>query len=216
MKKEITLILVTCISALSFSQSGKVGIATSTPTEILDVKGTMRVRSLPNNGSTNSIFTTGVDTNSGTSPTQTFNAVTPVVVDANGVLGKNTAGELVNNNNATGFNPANNTSTATFVVKRFTLKDDVGGLKGTYNNATGFDTGMDSTNWQAIMSNVMITINSNTASPFAEGSPFNYRLKTEATGNWRIVGDIVNSTETLVVDVLFIKSKFVAADSRLN
>ncbi len=87
MKNKFLFLL--CLTAGLFlkSQSGKVGINTTTPTENTDINGTMRIRSLPNNGTANSIYTTGTDTNSGTSPTQIFTAVNTVVQNANGVLG---------------------------------------------------------------------------------------------------------------------------------
>lgn len=214
------LFLLIGVNALSFAQNGKVGVQTATPTEIFDVNGTARVRSLPNIGTANSIYTTGTNTNSGTTPTQTFNGLYPVITDANGVLGKNTSGELVNNNTATGFDTTSN-STATFVVRRYTLIDAIGGATGTYNTAAGFNTNMDSTVWQAIMSNTMFTINSSStgSGPFVAGAVFNYRLKSSGTtagSTWRIIGDIRDVTETAVIDVLFIKAKLVAADARTN
>lgn len=81
------LFLLSVIVVVSLKSQGKVGVNTSTPTEVSDINGTLRVRSLPNNGTANAIYTTGTNTNSGTTPTQTFNAVNTVVLDANGVLG---------------------------------------------------------------------------------------------------------------------------------
>lgn len=219
LKNSISLLLAGA-GMLAYAQTGKVGVATSTPTEIFDVSGTARVRSLPNTGTANSIYTTGTNTNSGTTPTQTFNGIFPVVTDANGVLGKNTSGELVNTNTATGFTTTS-ASTAAFVVRRYALADTVGGTTGTYNTAAGYDTGMDATVWQAIMSNASYTITTAATGtgPFNANSPFNYRLKasgTTAGSTWRIIGDIQNVTETAQIDILFIKSKYVAADVRTN
>lgn len=74
--------------SLAFTQ---VGINTSTPTEIFDVNGTARIRELPANGSTNSIYTiNSLDSTNGTSSgakNQTFTAVNTVVADKNGVIG---------------------------------------------------------------------------------------------------------------------------------
>lgn len=215
-----SLLLMTCMVSFSYAQIGKVGIQTPTPTEIFDVNGTARIRSLPNIGAANSIYTTGNNTNSGTTPTQTFNGLYPIITDANGVLGKNTSGELVNNNTATGFNTTS-TSNATFVVRRYTLTDAVGGATGTYNTVAGFNTGMDSTVWQAIMSSTMFTITSNStgSGPFVTNAPFNYRLKSSGTvagSTWRIIGDIRDVTETGVIDILFIKANLVSADARTN
>ena len=69
-----------------FQAFGQVGVGTETPTELLDIDGTLRIRNLPVNGSTNAIFTTGENT-AAEAPTETFIATKTVVLDANGVLG---------------------------------------------------------------------------------------------------------------------------------
>ncbi|AZA53955.1 hypothetical protein [Chryseobacterium sp. G0201] len=66
--------------------SGQVGIKTESPTEILDVNGTERVRELPKHQMVNAIFTKSDGTRSDNKD-QTFIAVKTVVADANGVLG---------------------------------------------------------------------------------------------------------------------------------
>jgi len=116
MMKKSTTFLLASLSVYTYAQTGKVGIATSTPTEISDVNGTARIRSLPN-GATNAIYTTGTNTNSGATPTQTFTGLFPVLADANGILGRTSSAELINNNTATGFNTTN-TSTAAFVEQQ--------------------------------------------------------------------------------------------------
>ena len=63
----------------------KVGVDTRTPTEVLDVNGTMRVRQLPQKGNS-TIFTTTAGTASATA-NQPFVPNRLVVADANGVLG---------------------------------------------------------------------------------------------------------------------------------
>lgn len=63
----------------------KVGVDTRTPTEVLDVNGTARVRQLPKVGS-NTIFTTSAGTSSATA-NQPFAPKYSVVADAHGVLG---------------------------------------------------------------------------------------------------------------------------------
>ena len=65
---------------------GNVGINTTSPTEKLDVNGNTRLRTLPLNGTANSIYT---QSGGGASATQnqTFTATRTVVADANGVLG---------------------------------------------------------------------------------------------------------------------------------
>lgn len=84
--KKSTLFFLMCCGVLMFSQTGKVGVNTTSPTENLGVNGTVRVRELPANGTTNFIFTQSDGTSSATK-NQTFNANRTVVVDANGVMG---------------------------------------------------------------------------------------------------------------------------------
>lgn len=228
MKNNYLKIAFLCISTFSFAQ---VGINTSTPTEKLDVNGTLRVRSLPNDGDTNAIYTTGTNTNSGATPTQTFVAGRPLVADANGVMGKTTFGELVPNNTAGANFNTTNLSTSMFVVRRFNLNDNLGTttVLGRYHpdrpiipeDGITFngDTGMEVGKWQAIISNVsykLKTATTDTYAQFAQNNYFNYRLKGVAGGNWRIVGDIINIQEEAYVDVLFIRSSVVAADNRNN
>lgn len=86
MKKNFLFLALLTVCSLFKSQSG-VGINTQTPTEALDANGTVRIRTLPTNGTANAIYTTGDNTNSGATPTQTFTATRTVVLDANGVLG---------------------------------------------------------------------------------------------------------------------------------
>ena len=85
MKNYYLFVSILC-TAVANAQSGKVGINTSAPTEILSVNGTVRVQELPLNGSTNSLYTKGDGTASSTK-NQTFNPSKTVVADANGVLG---------------------------------------------------------------------------------------------------------------------------------
>ena len=196
--------------------NAQVGINTKTPTEKLDVDGTLRVRKLPNDGEVG-IYTIGQDTNSGTSPTQTFKASKPMMVDANGVMGTTTYGNLVPNSQQFGTVPAviPDSFNAMFVVKRFTLTDNAVGA-GTYATS-GMDTGMSVLNWQGIISNISFKLTSQTNDPnaaFVVGQPFNYRLQGEPTGNWKIIGDLPNMKETAFVDILFIKAGVVAAEDR--
>ena len=199
------------------SANAQVGISTKAPTEKLDVDGTLRVRKLPNDGEVG-IYTTGQNTNSGTTPTQTFKASTPLMVDANGVMGTTTYGSLVPNSNLFGSQAGNtsNTSNALFVVKRFTLVDSVGGLVGQYSTS-GMDTGMSVANWQGIISNISFKLTTQTNNPnaaFVVDQPFNYRLKEGSDGKWKIIGDLPNMSETAYVDILFIKASIVAAEKR--
>lgn len=79
MKRSLFFITVLCGGLAIAQNTGKVGIQTNNPTETLDVKGTVRVQNLPENGSSGSISTPRVNTD--------FNATKTVVVDENGVLG---------------------------------------------------------------------------------------------------------------------------------
>lgn len=225
MKNKYILSAIFFYSTYSFAQ---VGINTTTPTEKLDVNGTLRVRTLPNSGETNSIYTTGPNSSTNT-PTQTFNAGRPMVTDANGVMGITTFSDLVPNSTlgATAFNTTN-TSSAMFVVKRFNLMDDVGGTIGRYhpNYAGGTtagifngDTGMKVSDWQPIISNISFKFRNettNTGAQFIANNYYNYRVKGTIGGTWRIVGDILNMQEEAYVDVLFIRSSVVASDDRYN
>lgn len=73
-------------NALTVLKNGNVGIITTTPTEKFDNSGNTRLRNLPLNGTTNSIYTTAAGTSSPTQ-NQTFSATRTIVADANGVLG---------------------------------------------------------------------------------------------------------------------------------
>ena len=91
MKKSILLFFfLSCIQVLS--QTGKVGIDTSAPTETFHVNGTVRLGSLPTNGTTNAIYTinssTATNGIASTVKDQTFIQEKFLVVDKNGVIGK--------------------------------------------------------------------------------------------------------------------------------
>ena len=221
MLKKSSLLYLLFLSSHTYAQ---VGINITTPTETLDVNGTARVRSLPDDG-TIGIRTTPSGTASANAD-QLFTAKSPLVVDANGVLGK-AVNETFVPNSATGptFNTTN-TSEAFFVVKRFLLYDNIGGLVGRYHpNYVGGttpgifngDTGMDVSKWQAMISNIsfkFLTSSDQTHQQFAQNDYFNYRLKGDTAGTWKIIGDIINLQEQAYVDVLFIKSDYVAAENR--
>ncbi|MGU3376445.1 hypothetical protein [Chryseobacterium sp. M5A1_1a] len=83
MKKNNILLGTLLISSIAF---GQIGVNTATPTEILDVNGTARVRSLPADGATNAIYTQA-DGSASTTKSQTFTATKTMVIDNNGVLG---------------------------------------------------------------------------------------------------------------------------------
>ncbi|GEM_PF-1429989 len=83
MKKNILLLFI----LFSINVFGQVGIETQTPTEAFDINtGSMRIRDLPENNSTNAIYTTPSGTVS-SNKDQSFNASKVLVTDNNGVLG---------------------------------------------------------------------------------------------------------------------------------
>lgn len=199
-------LLLSCYSQAQF------GINTRTPTEIADVNGNLRVRSLPTPGTTNAIYTTGVNTNSGNTPTQTYTGNIPIIADDNNVIGKVATSNLTPNNTTSGFDTTNN-STAMFVIKRYiTVPDN-----------PNFNTGMSADTWEAVMSNIRWsftnTIHTNTIYTPATGGIVGYLIRVAGNGanrTWRIYGDINGIDERSVIDVLFIRKSAVAADTRTN
>lgn len=88
--KNVVYILMMFSSLMASAQTvNKVGIQTDSPSEILDVSGTVRVRSLPNNNSTTGIFTQP-DGQVSTTANQPFTAASVVVANSGGVLGRTT------------------------------------------------------------------------------------------------------------------------------
>ena len=226
---KMNLSLICLIAYCSFFQA-QVGINTGTPTEKLDVNGTLRVRVLPNDNTEKAIYTRWTNTSSSTL-SETFIAARPLVVDTNGIMGTTTFGDLVPNNTTEPDFNTTNASSSMFVVRRFLLDDtvdtdadvpqDVVPLNATgIFSIKGYNTGMKVDDWQAIISNVSWKMTTSSTSPtsaqFVLGQPFNYRLQGASGGTWRIVGDIINVTEKGYIDILFIKSKYVAAEDRSN
>lgn len=79
--KQALLLALLCVMSLQANaQTNKVGVNTTTPTEILDVNGTMRVRDLPDER--------GLKYNGGTNKNYGFSPQYMVVADAGGVLGR--------------------------------------------------------------------------------------------------------------------------------
>lgn len=199
------------LSTLSISaQNKKVGIQTNTPTEMLDVSGTMRVRTLPNHG------TTYVN---GQGSTQTFTAANPVVIssDSYNVLGKTDKANFVPNNTTIGFDTTDN-STAMFVIKRYSNGDwpSATGNAATLLGAPTITTGMSSSKWVAILSNVSFgfsEINS-LGNVFNEKHLHSWQL-VDKDGVWKLWGDINGVKEKSdYVDVLYINKKFVSSEAR--
>lgn len=136
MKKNV---IVTAVLLLfSTALSSQVGINTASPTEIMDVNGTARVRELPLNGSANAISTKPDGTKSPTK-NQPFTATKTVVVDNNGILGyvnglpsdpaTLNVGETVSRTYTLGY--GNGTSNSALDGRKFRL--------GEYINANGFE-----------------------------------------------------------------------------
>ena len=85
MNKIFILAAMLSVEIALAQTNGKVGINTSTPTETLDVKGTLRVEDLPASG-------TGKIYNGTNTKGTTFNAKGLVATDNNGNIGKLPAG----------------------------------------------------------------------------------------------------------------------------
>lgn len=188
------------------AQNKKVGIGTATPTEILDVKETMRVRNLPLSGS-NYINANGITNN--------FAGNLPVVSSSDNVIGKTSKAELVPNNSNSNFNTTNDSS-AMFVIKRYAIGD-----WPSQGGNVGITTGMDAAKWEAIMSNVSFsfTIIQQINNVFNEKHLHSWALFINSAspsfpgGEWRIIGDINGVNEKSdYVDVLFIKKGIIAND----
>lgn len=220
MKKIIILGSVVLSVGLK-AQLGKVGIKHTAPTEVLDVNGTLRIRELQIDGTTNALY------NGSTTKSTTFIATNVMMTDANGNLGKAVNKDLVPNKNYTGFNALDN-STAIFVTRQYTVGDWP-------SSGGGFDTGMSTTKWEAILSNISYRLSdryttngSNAANnPFintfltsvfgSEGTAttvetFGWALGKNS-GTWRIIGDFNSIKEQPTkIDIIFINKKYVATD----
>lgn len=206
--------LSTPINLIAQTSLQKVGVVTPTPTEVLDVSGTLRIRTLPNDGTANAINTTPSGGSAG-STNQTFTALGSLVNDPNyNIVGSTTmAGTLTNKNIPAGFS-TKDTSIAPFVIRRYNVTDWPSG-----KNDVGMDTGMSTANWEAVMSNVGFTIPLVQAiqNVFNQSHLHSYGLRAGLTDksvigyeNWRIMGDINGVQEASPwVDILFINKKVV-------
>lgn len=226
MMKKIIILGSVVLSFGLQAQLNKAGINTAQPTEVLDVNGTMRVRDIQIDGTTNALY------NGSTTKSTTFTATNVMMTDANGNLGKALNKDLIPNKNYTGFNALDN-STAIFVTRQYTVSDWPSGQ----NSGAGFDTGMSTTKWEAILSNVSYKLsdrlNTSTESPYSANNAtlnlfFNNIFGSEGTtttvqtfgwtlgkssGTWRIVGDFNSIQEQPTkIDIIFINKKYVATD----
>lgn len=199
MKKIFFILCIGLVGGLAKAQSHKVGINTTTPTEYLDVNGTMRVRSLP------------ADLSYKKAASGLAGGIPVVNSTPHNVVGQTTRAELVPNNTTTNFTTTN-TSDAMFVIKRFKLKDWPSG-----SGDKGIDTTMSSTLWVAIMSNVGYSSEGNWEfqdNIFKEQHLHGWAVVDNGT-TWRIWGDINGINEMSdYVDVLFVKKYVVAQDPR--
>jgi len=95
-----------------------------------------------------------------------------------------------------------------FVIRRYAVPD--------FPN-TGYDTGMELTKWEPVMSNIMFTFTNGIAatSVYNIGGNVSYRLQATGT-TWKIIGDVNGVDENSLVDVLFINKNFTATDTRTN
>ncbi len=188
MKKKFTFSLFLA-GFLNFAFA-QVGVNSNTPTESLDVNGTIRVHNLPIKASTSH---------------------NPVVNSENyNVIGKTTKGNLVPNKNVANFT-ADDNSSAMFVIKRYKISDYP-------SNGAGFDTQMSSDKWEAFLSNVGFSFSEIRAihNIFNEYHLHSWQLRTNPTlKRWVIWGDIngVNENSNFV-DILFIRKSVVAAENR--
>ena len=198
MKNKILLIVGIVLGAGIYAQTTpqKVGINTTTPTEKLDVNGTVRVRTLPDHG---------------------VNGRPVIGTDTYNVLGKTSKSDLVPNNTNSNFNTTDN-STAMFVIKRYSIADwpSAAGNVGTeLTDASGGK--MSADKWEAILSNVEFTFGDvYVQNIFNEKHLHSWQLRNDGPGTvWKIWGDINGVQErSAVVDVLFIRKQNVAAEPR--
>lgn len=202
-KNILSLIFFIFCVQITIAQNKKLGINTATPTEMLDIQETMRVRVLPNNG------TSYVN---GQGSSVVFNPVNPVVNSSDGynIVGKNSKAELVPNNLNSSFNTTNNSS-AMFVIKRIFVDD-----WPSDNGNVGISTSMFADKWEAVMSNVgfNITVVDALSNVFNQRHLQSYTVFVNNLGEWRIIGDINGVQEQSFVDILFIKKGVVAAETR--
>lgn len=224
--RKIILLNIALLGLNFQAQTKKLGINTDRPTEVLDVNGTLRIKDVPVDNTTNVLY------NGGSSKNLRFTGTNVLLTDANGNLGKADNKDLVPNKNYTGFNALDN-STAIFVTRQYTVKDWPSGQDG----GLGFNTGMSTSKWEAIFSNVSyklserystsreypytsnnVAINEFLTKLFgSEGSissvaTFGWTLGKN-NGTWRIVGDFDGIREqNTLIDILFINKNYVATD----
>lgn len=197
MKKTATIFSL--LLTLTLAKSQKLGISTITPTEDLDVNGNLRVRNLPSDID----YKKNSDGLAGGIPivnSSSFN-----------IVGKTTKADLVPNNKATNFNTSDDSS-AMFVIKRFTHLD-----WPSHQDDIGHNTGMSSSKWVAVMSNIGYSSYGNWEfqdNIFKETKLHGYALFDNGT-TWRIWGDINGiNDKSDYIDILFINKQLIAQEIR--
>lgn len=197
------LLVFSFLFGVSGSYFSQVGIVTSTPTETVDVNGTLRVRDLPVKGE-KKVSTIGQDQVS--DEKQVFKPTVVVVADNNGVVGKKSLATLVSEAYKANFNTTDDSS-ALFVIKRYNVGDWPSG-------GQQFDTGMSISKWEAFLSGWQTDF-SNSSPDFAKApgilrGEHGFRLIRDKRGTWRLRGDIPTAVEKQYLDVLFIKKRHVS------
>lgn len=197
MKNKILLFVGMVFGAGIYAQTTpqKVGINTTTPTEKLDVNGTVRVRTLPDHG---------------------VNGRPVIGTDTYNVLGKTSKSDMVPNNTNSNFDTTDN-STAMFVIKRYKIGDWPSATGDTGTELVDASGGkMSTSKWEAILSNVGFSFTEINHAPnaFNQNHLHSWQL-TNKDQYWKIWGDINGVKEKSdYVDVLFIRKTNVAAEAR--
>lgn len=219
--KSILSVILGCISFQIFAQNaekgiGRVGVNTDTPTETLDVKGTLRIRNLPLFGV--GLIHTKENGTASEHPDQVFTGKKPIVADINGVLGKATSYKdlMPHEGSSDPLFTATDDSSAIFVIRRYYVTD----WASNQDSGKGFDTEMSVKKWEGIISGWMVGFSDNSIAT-SVGSFFNqketvgFRLRSDGN-TWRIIGDIGTVREFQHIDVLFIKKTLVASEPRIQ
>lgn len=196
------LLVFSFLFGVSESYLSQVGIVTSTPTETVDVNGTLRVRDLPVKGE-KKVSTIGQDQVS--DEKQIFKPMVVVVADNNGVVGKKSLATLVSEAYKANFNTTDNSS-ALFVIKRYDVDDWPSG-------GQQFDTGMSTSKWEALLSGWQTGFTNRPNLKSIGGIftiEFGFRLDRGRGGTWKLRGDMPKAKERQYIDVLFIKKRHIS------
>lgn len=197
MKKRYLLLLLFLFIIQIKAQEKKVGIQTDTPTEIFDVKGTLRLRSHPLNDAENSIYTQ-TDGTSSLTQNQPFRASKLVVSDINNVLGAIPDGLPVTSVTKTFIAPSGGFSTGTNANPTYVVS--IGFLEiGLYQTSN------NNNFWFAIRSTAPGTDNYTVDLREFGGTFHDWRFTgTLASGTWSApIGYLVIGIDTWLVNINF-------------